>query len=190
MAGRRELHERERVKWQDDIQLKNQPASMLPGGVTYVTGMTTGKVPFAECERDEMVAGIQLKNQPASMLPGGVTYVTGMTTGKAGFRSDANAAHRKRVEQDLNVIKQELARMRAATSVAMRPRSLSPAKRNILQVMEAMPPEELDSRQTEVLIEKVQAEIDAKYRGVGRARSTIQPMLKDFLQSRLSRRPR
>src|SRR6516225_2651446 len=30
-----------------DIQLKNQPASMLPGGVTYVTGMTTGKVGFA-----------------------------------------------------------------------------------------------------------------------------------------------
>ena len=30
-----------------DVQLKNQPASMLPGGVTYVTGMTTGKVGFA-----------------------------------------------------------------------------------------------------------------------------------------------
>lgn len=30
-----------------DIQLKNQPASMLPGGVTYVSGMTTGKVGFA-----------------------------------------------------------------------------------------------------------------------------------------------
>ena len=30
-----------------DIQLKNQPASLLPGGVTYVTGMTTGKVGFA-----------------------------------------------------------------------------------------------------------------------------------------------
>jgi hypothetical protein len=30
-----------------DIQLKNQPASMLPGGVTYVTGMTTGRVGFA-----------------------------------------------------------------------------------------------------------------------------------------------
>lgn len=30
-----------------DIQLKNQPASLLPGGVTYVSGMTTGKVGFA-----------------------------------------------------------------------------------------------------------------------------------------------
>lgn len=30
-----------------DVQLKNQPASLLPGGVTYVTGMTTGKVGFA-----------------------------------------------------------------------------------------------------------------------------------------------
>lgn len=29
-----------------DIQLKNQPASLLPGGVTYVSGMTTGKVGF------------------------------------------------------------------------------------------------------------------------------------------------
>lgn len=30
-----------------DIQLKNQPASLLPGGLTYVSGMTTGKVGFA-----------------------------------------------------------------------------------------------------------------------------------------------
>lgn len=30
-----------------DIQLKNQPASLLPGGVTYVSGMTSGKVGFA-----------------------------------------------------------------------------------------------------------------------------------------------
>jgi hypothetical protein len=31
-----------------DVQLKNQPASLLPGGVTYVTGMSTGaKVGFA-----------------------------------------------------------------------------------------------------------------------------------------------
>src|SRR3974390_1389950 len=31
-----------------DVQLKNQPASMLPGGVTYITGMTAGtKVGFA-----------------------------------------------------------------------------------------------------------------------------------------------
>lgn len=30
-----------------DIQLKNQPASLLPGGITYVSGMTTGKVGFA-----------------------------------------------------------------------------------------------------------------------------------------------
>lgn len=30
-----------------DIQLKNQPASLLPGGVTYISGMTTGKVGFA-----------------------------------------------------------------------------------------------------------------------------------------------
>jgi len=32
-----------------DVQLKNQPASMLPGGVTYVTGLATsgGKVGFA-----------------------------------------------------------------------------------------------------------------------------------------------
>lgn len=30
-----------------DIQLKNQPASLLPGGITYVAGMTTGKVGFA-----------------------------------------------------------------------------------------------------------------------------------------------
>lgn len=30
-----------------DLQMKNQPASMLPGGVTYVSGMTTGKVGFA-----------------------------------------------------------------------------------------------------------------------------------------------
>lgn len=30
-----------------DVQLKNQPASLLPGGVTYVSGMTTGKVGFA-----------------------------------------------------------------------------------------------------------------------------------------------
>lgn len=30
-----------------DIQMKNQPASMLPGGVTYVQGMTAGKVGFA-----------------------------------------------------------------------------------------------------------------------------------------------
>jgi hypothetical protein len=30
-----------------DVQLKNQPASMLPGGVTYITGMSTGaKVGF------------------------------------------------------------------------------------------------------------------------------------------------
>jgi hypothetical protein len=30
-----------------DVRLKNQPASMLPGGVTYVTGMTTGRVGWA-----------------------------------------------------------------------------------------------------------------------------------------------
>lgn len=30
-----------------DIQMKNQPASLLPGGVTYVSGMTQGKVGFA-----------------------------------------------------------------------------------------------------------------------------------------------
>jgi hypothetical protein len=30
-----------------DVQLKNQPASMLPGGVTYVTGMVTGRVGWA-----------------------------------------------------------------------------------------------------------------------------------------------
>ena len=30
-----------------DIQLKNQPASLIPGGITYVSGMTTGKVGFA-----------------------------------------------------------------------------------------------------------------------------------------------
>lgn len=30
-----------------DIQMKNQPASLLPGGVTYIQGMTTGKVGFA-----------------------------------------------------------------------------------------------------------------------------------------------
>lgn len=30
-----------------DIQLRNQPASLLPGGLTYVSGMTTGKVGFA-----------------------------------------------------------------------------------------------------------------------------------------------
>src|SRR6266446_8730711 len=30
-----------------DIPLKNQPASLLPGGLTYVAGMTTGKVGFA-----------------------------------------------------------------------------------------------------------------------------------------------
>lgn len=28
-----------------DIQMKNQPASMLPGGVTYVQGITSGKTP-------------------------------------------------------------------------------------------------------------------------------------------------
>lgn len=30
-----------------DIQLKNQPASLLPGGVTYVAGMSQGKAGFA-----------------------------------------------------------------------------------------------------------------------------------------------
>lgn len=30
-----------------DIQMKNQPASLLPGGVTYVQGMVSGKVGFA-----------------------------------------------------------------------------------------------------------------------------------------------
>ena len=29
-----------------DVQLKNQPASLLPGGVTYVTGMNQGRVGF------------------------------------------------------------------------------------------------------------------------------------------------
>jgi hypothetical protein len=42
------------------VQLKTVRGSMLPGGVTYVTGM-------ANCAD---VLSVQLKNQPASMLPG------------------------------------------------------------------------------------------------------------------------
>jgi hypothetical protein len=89
---------------------------------------------------------------------------------------------REWVKQTLNDIQQALAGIRA--EAAPKPRSLSRARRNILQVVKAMPPEDLDSLQVEVLIEKVSAEIDAKYRGVGRSRSTIHPLLIDFLQSR------
>jgi hypothetical protein len=92
------------------------------------------------------------------------------------------------VEQQLNDIQQKLAGILAVASAAPKRRSLSLAKRNIWQVLEAMPPEDLDSLQKEVLIGKVQDKIVAEYDGVGRARSLIQPMLKKFLQSRLSRR--
>jgi hypothetical protein len=47
-----------------------------------------------------------------------------------------------------------------------------------------MSPEDLDSLRKGALIEKVAAKIDAEYSGVGRARSTIQPILADFLESR------
>jgi hypothetical protein len=85
----------------------------------------------------------------------------------------------QRIEQGLNTL---LARTEALA--APKPRSLSPAKHNILQVLEAMPPGDLDTRQKQVLIQKVSAEINAKYGGVGHSPSTIQPVLIDFLQSR------
>jgi hypothetical protein len=167
-ARRRELHdelrELERAECERagvaGVQLKNHPASMLPGGVTYITGMSTGA----------NVGGfdVQLKNQPASMLPGGVTYVTGLaTSGGGGFAN----TERLRLLRELSAIRRELAK------AAPKPRPLSRAKRDILQALEAMPPEDLDSLQKGVLIGKVQDK-------VGHARSTIYPILDDFLESR------
>jgi hypothetical protein len=98
---------------------------------------------------------------------------------------DAARLHRELVEQELKAIRQALVETSGCARAASKPRSL--AKRNILQVLEAMPPGDLGSLQKEVLIEKVTAEIDAKYDGVGRARSTIQPVLGNFLKSRLLR---
>jgi hypothetical protein len=131
---------------------------MLPGGVTYVTGLA----------QSPTGSDVQLKNQPASMLPGGVTYVTGLATsgGKVGFAN----TERLRLLRELSAIRRELAK------AAPKPRPLSRAKRDILQALEAMSPEDL-SLQKEVLIGKVQDK-------VGHARSTIYPILDDFLESR------
>ena len=84
-------------------------------------------------------------------------------------------------EQELQAKEEELADLRAKTPTKRRS---GPHKHNILQVLEAMPIEDLDSLTREALIEKVQAKIDAECGGVGRARSTIQPILADFLESR------
>ena len=77
---------------------------------------------------------------------------------------------REWVEQKLNAIEQRLAGTRARSKAAPKPRSLSSARRNIQQVMEALPPEDLGSLQKEVLIGKIQDKIDAEYDGIGRAR--------------------
>jgi hypothetical protein len=84
-------------------------------------------------------------------------------------------------EQELQAKEEELADLRAKAPTKLRS---GPHKHNILQVLEAMSPEDLDSLTREALIEKVQAKIDAEHGGVGRARSTIQPILADFLESR------
>jgi hypothetical protein len=123
-ARRRELHdelrELERAEYEraDELRprLVNRPASMLPGGVTYVTGMTTGSVGSTAC------AGVQLKNQPSSLLPGGVTYVTG----RVGFASP-NAA-RLRLLQELSAVRQELVDMRAEASTATGETAVIPAR--------------------------------------------------------------
>jgi hypothetical protein len=99
---------------------------------------------------------------------------------------DPARLHREWVEQELNAIQQELAKALAGSKAATKPRSS--AKRNIERVLKAMPPEDLDSLQIEVLVETVKDKIVAEYNGVGRARSTIHPLVVDFLQSRLSRR--
>jgi hypothetical protein len=119
-----------------------------------------------------------------SMLPGGVQIARIRTPEETHLAR----LRREGVEQELNAIRQEMAGIRAEVSPAPKPRSLSPAKRNILRVLEAMPPEDLDSRQIEVLVEMVEDRIVADYGGVGRSRSTIHPLVVDFLQSRLSRR--
>jgi hypothetical protein len=84
-------------------------------------------------------------------------------------------------ERELQAKEEELC---AEASTRRRSGPRSSAKHNILQVLEAMSPEDLDSLTREALIEKVQAKIDAECGGVGRARSTIQPILADFLESR------
>jgi hypothetical protein len=168
--------------------------SLFPGGVRYLTEFER-LPPNTACR----VGGRWMINkpQPHSMLPGSGTRFASPSEQhvfelveriqakvrawskytKARLRRErAEQAMRERVEQ---AILQKL---------PTRPRSLSPARRNIEQVLKAMSPEDLDSLQGEVLIGKVQDKIDAEYDGVGRSRSRIQPMLKEFLQSRLSRR--
>jgi hypothetical protein len=116
-----------------------------------------------------------LENCPSSILPGGVTRIVGFQEppAKVRARAEANAArrYRKRVEQKLDAIQQKLAEPpnRARAS----PRSLTPAQHNVVQVLKSMPPGELVSLQVREIVRRAQVEIDAKYGGVGRSRSTI-----------------
>jgi hypothetical protein len=93
-------------------------------------------------------------------------------------------------EQTLNAMQRQLTEALARAAAVAKPRSLSPAKHNIQQVLEAMPPEDLGSRQTKAIVAAVQAEIDAKYGGVGRSPSTIKLVLAGFRPSRRRQSPR
>jgi hypothetical protein len=67
--------------------------------------------------------GLVWESHPSSIVPGGVTYVVGRQTPPAEVRaqSEAKAArlHRKRVEQKLNTIQQELAEASKAATGAV-----------------------------------------------------------------------
>jgi hypothetical protein len=99
------------------VRLKHHPNSMLPGGVTYVTGMTTGVgfAPQRELERVER----ELAETRARM--------------------DANTVrlHHERVEQDLNAIRQKLADMRVEVSP---PAPVRAKERTVLGLQRAYPP--------------------------------------------------
>jgi hypothetical protein len=101
--------------------------------------------------------------------------------------------HRERVERELNDIKQQLAALaapRVRSKATTKPCSLTPALRNILQILKAMPPEDFDSLQNKEIIARVMAKIIAEYGGVGRAPSTIKEGLAYFRHGKLPRRGR
>jgi hypothetical protein len=112
-ARRRELDDelRELERADCGVQLKNQPASMLPGGVTYVTGMTTGRVGFAPANTAARLRLLQERSDIQQELT------------KAQARSEANAARlrHKRIEQSLNTLLARTTAPVAATETAVIP---------------------------------------------------------------------
>jgi hypothetical protein len=103
---------------------------------------------------------------------------------------DPARLHREWVVEELSAIRQQLAALSARSKATTKPRSLTPALRNIVQILEGMPPGDLDTLQNKEIVARVMAEINAKHGGVGRAPSTIKEGLAYFRHGKLPRRGR